>query len=268
MTELLSKIIAASLSGVLEISIFHPVDTAAKRLMNNSNSNLSTKNIIFPDKNISKFNSLYSGVKFGMGYKILQRTYKYGGQSILTDKIRISNNKTINNAICGSMIGAGEIMLLPFDIFKIRMQTNPEIMKNKTVISLLKEEGLQLYRGSSITLLRNIPGSFALFGGNSFTKQYIFKVDNHLNATFYQNCISSIIGSVCSITVSSPMDVIKTRIQSNNNIYNYRSIILDIIKKEGFSAFYKGFVPKVTLIGPKLIFSFTIAQELMKRIKF
>ena len=74
MTELLSKIIAASLSGVLEISIFHPVDTAAKRLMNNSNSNLSTKNIIFPDKNISKFNSLYSGVKFGMGYKILQRT--------------------------------------------------------------------------------------------------------------------------------------------------------------------------------------------------
>ena len=64
------------------------------------------------------------------------------------------------------------------------------------------------------------------------------------------------------------MDVIKTRIQSNNNIYNYRSIILDIIKKEGFSAFYKGFVPKVTLIGPKLIFSFTIAQELMKRIKF
>ena len=266
--SIISKILASSLSGIFEISIFHPIDTIAKRLMNNSNPNSSKMNIIFPDKNINKFNSLYSGVKFGMGYKILQRTYKYSGQSILNDKIKISNNKILNNAICGSIIGAGEIILLPFDIFKIRMQTNPKIMKNKTVLSMLREEGLKLYRGSGITILRNVPGSFALFGGNSFTKEHLFKLDNHINATFYQNSISSIIGSICSITISSPMDVIKTRIQSNTINYSYTSLIINIIKKEGISAFYKGFIPKITLIGPKLVFSFTIAQELMKRIQF
>ena len=89
MTEsIISKILASSLSGVMEISIFHPIDTTAKRLMNNSNQNISKMNVIFPDKNISKINSLYSGVRFGMGYKILQRTYKYGGQSILNNKIK------------------------------------------------------------------------------------------------------------------------------------------------------------------------------------
>ena len=269
MTEsVLSKILASSISGIMEISIFHPIDTIAKRLMNNSNRNISKMDVIFPDKNIPKLNSLYSGVRFGMGYKILQRTYKYGGQSILNDKIKMFENKTINNAFTGSLIGAGEIVLLPFDIFKIRMQTNPQLMKDKNVLDLFKQEGFKLYRGSGVTVLRNVPGSFALFGGNSFVKENVFKLDNHMNATFYQNSVSSLFGSVCCITVSSPMDVIKTRIQSQNGKYNYRSIIVNIIRQEGITAFYKGFIPKITLIEPKLIFSFTIVQELMKRIKF
>ena len=105
-------------------------------------------NVIFPDKNISKINSLYSGVRFGMGYKILQRTYKYGGRSILNNKIKMFENKTLNNAFTGSLIGAGEIILLPFDIFKIRMQTNPSLMKGKNVLDLFQQEGLKLYRGN------------------------------------------------------------------------------------------------------------------------
>ena len=48
----------------------------------------------------------------------------------------IIENKTINNAFTGSLIGAGEIILLPFDIFKIRMQTNPSLMKGKNKIEV------------------------------------------------------------------------------------------------------------------------------------
>jgi hypothetical protein len=36
-----------------------------------------------------------------------------------------------------------------------------------------------------------------------------------------------------------------------------------MVKKEGFSAFFKGFIPKLMVVGPKLVFSFTIAQQLM-----
>ena len=42
------------------------------------------------------------------------------------------------------------------------------------------------------------------------------------------------------------------------------SVIGDIIKNEGFGAFFKGSVPKVLTVGPKLVFSFTIAQYLMQ----
>jgi hypothetical protein len=36
-----------------------------------------------------------------------------------------------------------------------------------------------------------------------------------------------------------------------------------MIKNEGFGAFFKGLTPKILVVGPKLIFSFTVAQQLI-----
>jgi hypothetical protein len=33
------------------------------------------------------------------------------------------------------------------------------------------------------------------------------------------------------------------------------------MKNEGFGAFFKGLTPKLMIVGPKLVFSFTIAQH-------
>jgi len=275
-----SKILGSSLSGIFEIGLFHPVDTIAKRLMYNkeiiNGNNFNEKKekinkIVFrenKDKNIlKKYKSLYKGVNYALIYKILQRTYKYGGQSIINDKIKNNNDtkfkKIMKQSLSGALIGAGEVILLPFDILKIKMQTNPQLLKNQTVANIIRKEGLNLYRGTSMTIMRNVPGSFALFGGNSFSKEYLFQLDNYSNASFYQNFISSIVGATCSITVSSPMDVIKTRIQADNNTYSTRQIIIDLIRKEGIGSFFKGLGPKLLIVGPKLVFSFTFAQQLI-----
>jgi hypothetical protein len=34
-----------------------------------------------------------------------------------------------------------------------------------------------------------------------------------------------------------------------------------MIKHEGFGSFFKGLLPKILVVGPKLVFSFTIAQQ-------
>ena len=36
-----------------------------------------------------------------------------------------------------------------------------------------------------------------------------------------------------------------------------------MIKKEGVSSLFKGLTPKILVVGPKLVFSFTIAQQLI-----
>jgi Mitochondrial carrier protein len=67
------------------------------------------------------------------------------------------------------------------------------------------------------------------------------------------------------LIVSAPLDVVKTRIQ-NRNFENPESgfkIVRDMAKKEGVSSFFKGLTPKLLTTGPKLVFSFWLAQTLI-----
>ncbi|CAN0095928.1 unnamed protein product [Discosporangium mesarthrocarpum] len=68
-----------------------------------------------------------------------------------------------------------------------------------------------------------------------------------------------------SITVSAPMDVIKTRIQSRSfdSPESGLKILRNLITNEGPGGLFKGLVPKIVVVGPKLIFSFTVAQRLI-----
>ena len=71
----------------------------------------------------------------------------------------------------------------------------------------------------------------------------------------------------CSVTHASmcPVDVVKTRIQNRpfDSPESGVSIIKNLIKNEGPSAFFKGVTPKLIVVGPKLVFSMTIAQSLI-----
>lgn len=119
-------------------------------------------------------------------------------------------------AVAGSIMGVGEIVLLPLDVLKIKAQTNPESLQGRGIFKILADEGLNLYRGASWTAARNAPGSFALFGGSALVKDRVFKLEKYSDATFMQDSIASVAGAVASITVAQPLDVIKTRIQKRD----------------------------------------------------
>jgi hypothetical protein len=41
------------------------------------------------------------------------------------------------------------------------------------------------------------------------------------------------------------------------------SIVRNLVRKEGFGAFFKGLTPKLLVVGPKLVFSFTVTQHMI-----
>lgn len=61
-----------------------------------------------------------------------------------------------------SLIGIGEIFLLPLDVLKIKRQTNPEAFRGRGLFRIIADEGFALYRGWEWTAARNAPGSFAV----------------------------------------------------------------------------------------------------------
>jgi hypothetical protein len=264
--------------------VFHPVDTTAKRLMSNigkieSASHLNK--VVFRDAASAsvpnRFLSLFPGLGYAAAYKILQRIYKFGGQPFVRDYLAKhhgdsfdrsfgkGSGKAIMHATAGSIIGIGEIVLLPLDVLKIKRQTNPEAFRGRGLMKIIGDEGFGLYRGWGWTAARNAPGSFALFGGSAVAKEYLYKLTDYNTASWSQNFVASIAGASASLLVSAPLDVIKTRIQ-NRNFENPESgfrIVSNMMKHEGFTSFFKGLTPKLLMTGPKLVFSFWLAQTLI-----
>lgn len=280
-----ARLLGSASAGILEIGVFHPVDTISKRLMSNHTkitSGAQLNSVIFRDHAAEAFGkrvfTLFPGLGYAAVYKILQRVYKYGGQPFANEFLNKhfkkdfdsafgdKTGKALRSATAGSLIGIGEIVLLPLDVLKIKRQTNPEAFKGRGFLKILKDEGIfNLYRGWGWTAARNAPGSFALFGGNAFAKEYTLGLQDYSQATWSQNFISSIVGASASLIVSAPLDVIKTRIQ-NRNFDNPESgfkIVKNTLKNEGFTAFFKGLTPKLLTTGPKLVFSFALAQSLI-----
>lgn len=195
------RIIGSGVAGISELVAFHPVDTVAKRLMTYQGRALGNLNVAifegYADSSIFvKYRSLFPGIGFGAAYKVLQRIYKFGGQPFVNKYIndnfssQISTvvgqkyTKTLIYATAGSIMGVGEIILLPLDVLKIKAQTNKEALKGRGVFAIFAEEGLNLYKGWGWTAARNAPGSFALFGGSAFMKEYVFGLTKYSDATF------------------------------------------------------------------------------------
>ena len=158
--SVLASLLGSTVSGVFEIGLFHPLDTTAKRLMNNKtnvNFNNFKKTILQKHHHkgwIRGLPSLYPGLGFATSYKVTQRIYKYTGQNVLKNYF-LNNHKSkfesvfgekngnvMISAVSGSLIGIGEIGLLPLDILKIKSQVNPEALSNKGIVELLKKRDL------------------------------------------------------------------------------------------------------------------------------
>lgn len=96
---------AAGSAGISELAVFHPVDTIAKRLMSNQTrvANMAELNtVIFKDKANApvsrKFFSLFPGLGYAAGYKVLQRIYKYGGQPMARDYLAAHYGREFESA--------------------------------------------------------------------------------------------------------------------------------------------------------------------------
>lgn len=256
------RFFAAGVAGGLELCIFHPIDTVAKRLMNNRDQAALNK-VIFRDAAekplTAKFRSLFPGFGFAAGYKVSQRVYKFGSQPVVRDAMPKWESKLLREGVAGAIVGMGEVALLPLDVLKIRMQTNPQFFADKGLGQLVKEEGLAgLYAGWNWTMARNAPGSFMLFGVNSGVKDLLGVRDR--KATVLETFVSSAAGGCASVFFVCPLDVIKTRLQSGTYQGSGFEILTSTMREEGIGAFWKGAVPKVCTVAPKLVFSFTVAQ--------
>ena len=115
--------------------------------------------------------------------------------------------------LSGGVAGGCQVLFTnPLEIVKIRMQLD----RTATLAATAKEVGFRgLYQGASACLLRDIPFSAIYFPAYAHLKQAFSSSDGHLPLEWA--LLAGFFAGFPAAGLTTPADVIKTRLQVNKN---------------------------------------------------
>lgn len=168
--------------------------------------------------------------------------------------------------LTGASAGATEsLVVVPFELLKIRLQDKTSASRYTGLLDCLakviRQEGpLALYNGFEATLWRHIVWNAGYFG-------CIFQVraqlpdpvtsPNPRRQKTVNDLAAGFVGGIVGTTFNTPLDVVKSRIQSVAKVQGVRPkyawawpSLGVVAREEGFRALYKGYVAKILRFGP------------------
>ena len=174
--------------------------------------------------------------------------------SFLTSYIRSSTSR---HSACSN----------PLEIVKLRLQSADTPL---TPIQAIRELGPRgLYKGSSVTLIRDVPYNVIFF------LSYI-KIKNALTDEETGHCSrqrilgAGVSAGMLAAFAGTPCDVVKSRIQARDSIYTNGAI--DCAKRlygeGGLGVFFRGAVPRMAVQGPLYgiaLLSFELQTQYLSR---
>lgn len=271
----------------------HPIDLVKVRLMMDLKRG-GGDNPIKVAVNIVKEDGL-KGLYKGLSASLLrQATYsmtRFGVYGPVKDMIS-GDDKTPSawkKLLSGMIAGAiGAIVGNPADLTMVRMQADGKApvheRYNYTSVGnglkrIVQEEGvLNLWRGSTPTIVRAMLVTAAQLGAYDQFKYMLLHQFKLFDDNLALHIVASFGAGFVAAVVTNPVDVVKTRIMNQGrsgastnaaaaNPTRYRGMIhcfATIAAQEGFTGFYKGFVPNFMRLGPQTIMTFIFYEQFTK----
>ncbi|KAD5507536.1 hypothetical protein E3N88_15239 [Mikania micrantha] len=242
---LLDGAIAGAAAGVVVESALYPLDTIKTRLQ------------AVRDGGKIILKGLYSGLGGNLAGVLPASAIFIGVYEPTKQKLLKScpeNLSALAHLTAGAVGGAASsIIRVPTEVVKQRMQTGHFASAPDAVRLIVAKEGFKgLFAGYNSFLLRDLPFDAIQFciyeqlriGCKLAAKRDLSDPENAV--------IGAFAGSAITGAVTTPLDVIKTRLMVQGSANQYRSIshcVGTILKEEGPSAFLKGIGPRVLWIG-------------------
>ena len=237
----MKNLLLISLSSGLAEIITHPIDFV-KTQKQYYKINISSINIfkkIFKKQGILGF---YPSISPAIVRHWIYTTTRVG----LYENLRTSDSDFKNKFIAGSFSGGtAQLLASPTDLIKIKLQTqqiahNQKQTSYNIVKNIYKTQGIKgFYYGWKPNVFRAITVNMGELVAYDTGKQFLL---NYLDDNIYCHGLASIHSGFWSSLLSTPADVIKTKMMadSNHTMYN---ITKNTIQKEGVLSLWKGFIP-------------------------
>lgn len=276
---------AGALAGITEHVAMYPIDTVKTRMQSyvairDHASVFHTARTIVSTEGLS---ALWRGVSAvalsaGPAHALYFATYEYvrafltrGLQSpnpnFTSDTSSLSQSPHLNPAAtalagaCATVVNDG--IMTPLDVVKQRMQITPRSVGGYSSVwqcmrNVYVHHGISaFFAGFKATLLMNIPFTATYFTGYEFAKRLILdfrQIDvNQFSAS--SHCIAGGFAGAIASAATNPLDVVKTRLQTQGEIgaRRYRGLLdaLRVIRdEEGLQGLMRGVRPRVLFHVP------------------
>lgn len=268
-----------SVAGAFGAFMVYPIDLVKTRMQNQRGADPGQrlyKNSVDCFRKVvanEGFRGLYSGVLpqlVGVApEKAIKLTVNDIVRGALTDK-KSGQISLPYEILSGGTAGACQVVFTnPLEIVKIRLQVQGEMVKTtegaqkRSAMWIVKNLGLKgLYKGASACLLRDVPFSAIYFPTYSHLKKDLFGESPTKKLGIVQLLTAGAIAGMPAAYLTTPCDVIKTRLQvearkGDTSYTGLRHAAQTILKEEGFKAFFKGGPARILRSSPQ--FGFTLA---------
>ncbi|BAT73319.1 S-adenosylmethionine carrier 1, chloroplastic/mitochondrial isoform X1 [Vigna umbellata] len=241
---LFEGVIAGGTAGVVVETALYPIDTIKTRLQAARGG----------EKLILK--GLYSGLAGNLAGVLPASALFVGVYEPIKQKLlRIfpENLSAFSHLTAGAIGGiAASLIRVPTEVIKQRMQTGQFTSASGAVRFIASKEGFKgFYAGYGSFLLRDLPFDaiqFCIY--EQIRIGYMVAARRNLNDP--ENAIIGAFAGALTGAITTPLDVIKTRLMVQGSANQYKGIVdcvQTIIKEEGPRAFLKGIGPRVLWIG-------------------
>lgn len=274
------KIINGGFAGIVGVSCVFPIDLVKTRLQNQRviDGKAQYSGILDCAKktwhsgsggNFSKFRGLYSGSAINIILITPEKAIKLVANDVFRQKLKSESESRLplwKASIAGGLAGLFQITVTtPMELLKIQMQDQGRTLKpgqkKFTVVELItkifREEGFKgFYRGVRSTMARDVIFSmlyFPLFA--ELDRLGPRKADGSGDAQFYVSFISGLAAGAFSSFAVTPLDVVKTRMQTATKgaAVEYKNVphaLAKIFKDEGPKALFKGAACRMMVMAP------------------
>ncbi|ELR02337.1 mitochondrial aspartate-glutamate transporter agc1 [Pseudogymnoascus destructans] len=267
-----------SLAGAFGAFMVYPIDLVKTRMQNQRSSRVGQalyKNSLDCAKKVIRnegFKGLYSGVIPQLIGVAPEKAIKLTVNDLVrTHFSKDGKIRLPHEILAGASAGACQVVFTnPLEIVKIRLQVQGEAAKSlegvprRSAMWIVKNLGLMgLYKGATACLLRDVPFSAIYFPTYNHLKRDYFGESATKKLGVLQLLTAGAIAGMPAAYLTTPCDVIKTRLQveARKGDTAYTSLThcaKTVYKEEGFKAFFKGGPARIMRSSPQ--FGFTLAM--------
>ncbi|KAI9142428.1 mitochondrial dicarboxylate carrier [Paraphysoderma sedebokerense] len=270
------------IASCVAVCITHPLDLLKVRLQTHKSP--TPPSLVSICKHILKCEGilgLYSGLSASLLRQATYSTVRFGMFDICKNALSTPTpdgevkfeawKSVVSGIVAGCLGGAAGT---PSDLVNVRMQNDSALPIEQRrnyrhaldgLYQIVKSEGiLALFRGLSANIGRAVLMTSSQLVSYDISKGWLMSWFGWEGTQKRTWMCASVMAALVATTITSPVDVLKTRIMNSSESVRLSKIAVDVVRNEGFLKLFSGWTPAAVRLAPQTIVTFMILEQLKK----